>query len=201
MKKASGKSNLSIIRDYVDGVRPFLQFGYTGDSSIAERKEGEIWLDTRGKKWIKKNGVKKAINNVNSSVIDATKQVCKDCGMEIKWGNRYDQMFFNKTQRCYDCIIKFESHLRIEGKFEDYEKKKVFENQKGFALDAQAKMEESLKYLEEHETISYVNEDGTVEKWEVENRDQMIKNVKKDLKKVKKALINIDNQLNKLKDV
>ena len=201
MKKAQGKSNLDIIRDYVDGTRPFIQVGYTGDSDMASRKEGEVWTDSNGKKWIKKNGFKKAINNVNSSIIDSIKQVCKDCGMEIKWGTKYDQKFFNKTGRCYDCLIKFESHLSIQGKFPDYEKKKVFSNQRSMVRDMIVKMEESLKYLNENEKISFVNGDGSAETWSMENREKMIKELKKDLKKANKALIDIDNQLNKLTHV
>ena len=201
MKRASGKSNLAIVRDYLNGERPFIQVGYTADSDFTSRKEGEIWTDSKGKKWIKKNGFKKAINNINATVIDATKQVCKDCKMEIKWGNRYDQVFFNKTGRCQECVAKFESKLRLEGTFEDYEKKKVFQNQLSISKDLKTKIEESLSFVESNKKISFPNGDGTLDEWTIERRDLIIKDLKKDLKKIDKTILKLQNKIEALNHV
>ena len=201
MKRASGKSNLAIVRDYLNGERPFIQVGYTSDSDFASRKEGEIWTDAKGKKWIKKNGFKKAINNISSNIIDATKQVCKDCKMDIKWGNKYDQAFFNKTGRCHECVVKFESKLRLQGKFEDYEKKKVLQNQLSISKDLKTKIEESLNFVESNQKISFPNGDGTVDVWTIERRDLIIKDLKKDLKKINKTILKLQNQIEALNHV
>jgi hypothetical protein len=199
MKKATGKSNLSIVRDYVDGTRPFIQVGYVGDST--DRKDGEIWEDSSGKKWIKKNGYKRAINNVSSNLIDSVKQVCKDCNMEIKWGSKYDQKFFNKTGRCYDCLIKYESHLVAKGLFKDYEKRKVLSNKLSVAREFKEKVEESLKYTEKTDQLTFPNGDGTFDIWTVEKKSGLINDLKKDLKKVKKLIIQIESELKGLPNV
>jgi hypothetical protein len=201
MKKASGKSNLSIVRDYLDGTRPFIQVGYTPDSDFASRKDGEIWIDVNGRKWIKKNGFKKAVNNVKASVVDAIKQVCKDCRMEIKWGNKYDQIFFNKTGRCQDCVAKFESKLRLEGKFKDYENKKILHNQLSQAKDFRTKVQESFDFVSTHEKISFPNGDGTLDEWTIERRDTILKDLKNDLKKIDKQIVKIEKKLEKLSHV
>lgn len=201
MKHASGKSNLSIVKDYLDGNRPFVQVGYTSDSDVVTRKNGEIWTDVNGKRWIKKNGFKKAINSVNSSTVDATKQVCKDCSMEIKWGNRYDQIFFNKTGRCQECVAKYESKLRLQGKFEEYEQKKYFSNQLSISREFKTKIDESISYIENNKKISFPNGDGTLDMWTIERRDLIIKDLKKDLKKINKSIATLEKSLKGLSHV
>jgi len=201
MKHASGKSNLSIVKDYLDGNRPFVQVGYTSESDIADRKNGEIWTDVNGKRWIKKNGFKKAINSINSSILDVTKQVCKDCSMEIKWGNRYDQIFFNKTGRCQECVAKYESKLRLQGKFEDYEQKKYFSNQLSISRELKTKIDESISYIENNKKISFPNGDGTSDEWTIERRDLIVKDLKKDLKKINKSIATLEKSLKGLSHV
>lgn len=201
MKRASGKSNLSIVKDYLNGERPFIQVGYSPEIEVSIKKEGEIWTDSQGRKWIKKNGYKKAINSVNSETIDAIKQTCKDCGMEIKWGNRYDVKFFNKTGRCYDCIIKFETKLRREGKFEDYEKQKVLNNQLSMAKDFKSKLEESLDFLETHDKVCFPNSDGSLDEWTIEKKKSILKDLKTDLNKINKTIDTIEKSLKEVQYV
>jgi len=69
MKKASGKSNLSIVRDYMDGNRPFIQVGYDPNLNNNKRKEGEIWEDSQGSKWIWKNGSKIKVPKIAKIII------------------------------------------------------------------------------------------------------------------------------------
>ena len=57
MKKASGKSNLGIVKDYLEGNRPFVQVGYDSNLENNKRKEGDQWEDSQGRKWIWKNGI------------------------------------------------------------------------------------------------------------------------------------------------
>lgn len=201
MKRALGKSNLAIVRDYLDGNRPFIQVGYTTDSEFADKKEGEIWIDVNNKKWIKKNGTKRAINNVNSSIIQATKRHCKDCNMDIRWGNRYDEIFFNKTGMCQECITKFESKLRVEGKYDDYEQKKLLQNQLSQAKEFRIKVQESFDFVSTHEKISFPNGDGTLDVWTIERKENILKDLKKDLKKIDKQIIKIEQKLEKLNHV
>lgn len=201
MKKASGKSNLAIVRDYLDGVRPFIQVGYTADSDFASRKEGEIWEDANGKKWIKKNGTKRAINNVNSSTIESTKRHCKDCNMDIRWGNRYDEILYNKTGRCQECLAKFETQLRLTGKYEEYEQNKLLRNQLSQAKEFRSKVQESYDFVSSHQKISFPNGDGTLDEWTIERRENILKDLKADLKKIDKQILKIEKKLEKLSHV
>jgi len=201
MKKASGKSNLAIVRDYLNGERPFIQVGYTADSDFASRKEGEIWEDANGKKWIKKNGTKRAINNVSSSTIESTKRHCKDCNMDIRWGNRYDEILYNKTGRCQECLAKFETKLRVEGKYDDYEQNKLLRNQLSQAKEFRTKVQESYDFVSSHQKISFPNGDGTLDEWTIERRENILKDLKADLKKIDKQILKIEKKLEKLSHV
>lgn len=201
MKKASGKSNLAIVRDYLNGERPFIQVGYTADSDFASRKEGEIWEDANGKKWIKKNGTKRAINNVSSSTIESTKRHCKDCNMDIRWGNRYDEILYNKTGRCQECLAKFETKLRVEGKYDDYEQNKLLRNQLSQAKEFRTKVQESFDFVSSHQKISFPNGDGTLDEWTIERRENILKDLKADLKKIDKQILKIEKKLEKLSHV
>lgn len=201
MKKASGKSNLAIVRDYLNGERPFIQVGYTADSDFASRKDGEIWEDANGKKWIKRNGTKRAINNVSSSTIEATKCHCKDCNMDIRWGNRYDEILYNKTGRCQECLAKFETQLRLTGKYKDYEQNKLLRNQLSQAREFRTKVQESYDFVSSHQKISFPNGDGTLDEWTIERRENILKDLKSDLKKIDKQILKIEKKLEKLSHV
>jgi hypothetical protein len=201
MKKASGKSNLAIVRDYLNGERPFIQVGYTADSEFSSRKDGEIWEDANGKKWIKKNGTKRAINNVNTSIIESTKCRCKDCNMDIRWGNRYDEILYNKTSRCQECLAKFETQLRVKGKYEEYEQNKLLRNQLSQAKEFRIKVQESFDFVSTHEKISFPNGDGTLDEWTIERKQNILKDLKKDLKKIDKQITKIEQKLEKLNHV
>ena len=201
MKKATGKSNLEIVRDYLNGERPFIQVGYTADSEFSSRKDGEIWEDANGKKWIKKNGTKRAINNVNTSIIESTKCRCKDCNMDIRWGNRYDEILYNKTGRCQECLAKFETQLRVKGKYEEYEQNKMLRNQLSQAKEFRIKVQESYNFVSSHQKISFPNGDGTSDEWTIERRENILKDLKTDLKKIDKQILKIEKKLEKLNHV
>ena len=201
MKKASGKSNLAIVRDYLNGERPFIQVGYTADSEFSSRKDGEIWEDANGKKWIKKNGTKRAINNVNTSIIESTKCRCKDCNMDIRWGNRYDEILYNKTGRCQECLAKFETQLRVKGKYDEYEQNKLLRNQLSQAKEFRTKVQESYNFVSSHQKISFPNGDGTSDEWTIERRENILKDLKTDLKEIDKQILKIEKKLEKLNHV
>lgn len=197
MKRATNKSNIDIVKGYLSGERPFVQIGYTSD--LEKRKEGETWNDAQGKSWIYKNGRKRRINKSQKVDSDSVRLKCKDCNMDMKWGNYLDDKIFPKTGRCYDCNVKFETKLKSEGKFENYEKLKIFNNQKSFCLDLKSKLEETIKYLEvSSDDIVYLNEDGSKEVWKDTTREKVLSDAKNDYKECLSALERIELQLKSL---
>ncbi len=188
MKKASGKSNLSIVRDYVDGNRPFIQVGYNENSTLQDRKEGEEWEDSLGNKWKKENGVKKRIPKASRIKID---EKCSICNADIKFGNYLDQRVYNRCGKCFDCSVTFDTKLKLLGKFNEYARFSILNDRISKLKDFENKINESITYLENYDPkLQYFNEDGSQEFW-TDNTDQRIK-VLEDLKKDK---IEVEKQL------
>lgn len=51
---------------------------------------------------------------------------CPNCDKVMK--KKLDDKMYRLYNQCFDCQVKFENKLRIEGKFEDWEKQKVLKN-------------------------------------------------------------------------
>jgi hypothetical protein len=114
----------------------------------------------------------------------------------MKWGTRLDDKIFPKTGRCYDCNIEFESKLKHQGKYDFYEKQKIFKNQLGFCQDLKIKLEESIEYLEKSsDDINYINEDGTLETWKDTQRSQILSEARSDYSECLAAIDRIKNSL------
>jgi hypothetical protein len=197
MKRAANKSNISIIRDYLDGVRPFTQVGYTPKQE-KKRKEGEVWTDGDGKEWIQLGSTK--ISKVLHDTKEMTRQLCSSCKMDIYWGGTHlDEKFFNKTGKCYNCVIEEETKMRLDGTFEKYEQTKVIKSQKSFLEELKLKVEESLAWLKNKDNVlKYMNEDGSYDKWDDVSRDKFIEEAEQDLKNITQSIEDCSQSLSKL---
>jgi hypothetical protein len=143
MKKASGKSNLSIVKDYLSGERPFVQVGYDANLENNKRKEGDEWEDSQGRKWVWKNGSKRRVPK-RATIIN--EQRCKCCNMDVRWGNYLDDRVWPKTGYCYDCFINFQTELKMMGMFEVYNELQDLKNERSILEDYKKKFEESKKF-------------------------------------------------------
>lgn len=195
MKAKNSKANLDIIRDYLDGTRPYIQVGYTG---YVHRNEGETWVDHNGVEWQRKNGKNFKLTKTQGDIIREAMgvQKCK-CGLEIRWGNKYDQKFFVRTGMCYNCLIEYETKLKILGIFELYEKCKLLSNEVAFFKDVRSKLQDIQTFFEKEDTSIEIlcNSEGFREKFTGTNRDQIIEDVTRDLKMVRKYLREITQKL------
>ncbi len=190
MKHCQNKSNLAVIQDYLNGERPFTQVGYVPVE--VRRKIGEEWEDSHGITWRQENGYKTRVNKQADLIRDARKQTCK-CGKDIRWGSRFDQVFYVKTGLCEDCLIDYETKLRILGIYNDYEKYKMLSNQLGTFLDAEAKIKETIKFFKEDsgDVKMICNSEGFIERWKNTNRDQILQDAKQDLILARKRIAEV----------
>ena len=68
---------------------------------------------------------------------------CPTCKKAMK--KKLDDKFWRIKGHCFDCQIDFENKLRIEGKFEEYAKSKVLENQKAQLKDLEQSIDDFEK--------------------------------------------------------
>lgn len=152
-----------------------LIFGWRGEPEPT-RQEGDVWEDSSGKKWTIKNGVRQSVTKLDTA---KTPYWCPRCTKPLN--HRFDVKFWRIRGYCMDCVIKDETELRRQGKWEEYERKVLLRN---YIAEVQDKISELQSYHDEISKPEFLimNENEKtvlmMEQWEVD-----IDKVKMDLKK------------------
>ena len=129
-------SNIEKIRKMAKGIykRP-IQVGYEGKKT-SQRKEGEEWVDSRGHKWVIKDGKRKQITKIPPRGFDK----CNDCEKMIL--KDIDQDTYNRMSRCYHCQLEFEADLHRKGEWQDWVKEMETKRWESVLADYEQEMEE-----------------------------------------------------------
>ncbi len=169
LKKEFQKRDVQRIRNLLSGKQgdaTQTQVGYT--TKHIDRNEGDIWEEF-GRKWTVKNGIKMSVTKLDR----AKKAVfapllCPSCSKPMK--TKYDKKMFFIHSQCFDCVIKMESQLKIEGKYQEYEDKIIKANA-NFALDEFVNGFDS--FLDSMDSNNgFVTEQGDIEDWHVKALDK-----------------------------
>jgi len=200
MKKYKGLSNIDILKKYVAGERPFTTVGYIGDSK-KYREEGEKWKDADGIEWQKKNGQNIRLTKTQGDLIrEMIDQKC-GCGQNIRWGSKIDQKFFNRTGLCANCLIDYETKLRILGIYPDYEAYKLISYEVGAIKDIKEKLKEVIKFFtkDSGDVQMICNSEGFIERWKHNNPEEILDGAKRDLKLANKRILLLSKEKTKMK--
>jgi len=160
LKKEFSKRDVQRMRNIITGNAggaTGVQVGYSKQSQ--DYKEGDVW-EENGKQWTIKNGIKQTVTKY-----DALKRLvvlpltCPDCNRPMK-NNRYNKEMWAIHKTCFDCVIEYETKLRQQGKFEEYQRN-ILNANKNAVLD------ETLEAIDVWTNIkdTFVNEAGDVENW------------------------------------
>ena len=124
---------------------------------------------------------------------------CPECNKVMK--QRLDDKMYRLYNHCFDCQIRFETKLRAEGKFEEWEEKKVLNNQLSYIKDQIQSVEDWVDESENSPTIFNqvgVDEVEIVqEKWS-NNREAIDKLSEEALKELNKIKEGVEEKLNSL---
>lgn len=162
-----------------------LQVGYT--KSQEQHKEGDIW-EEKGKKWIIKDGIKQTYTKLDEVKKAAILPLfCPCCSNLMK--KRNDVKMYNIHKMCFDCVIKMEHKLKIEGKYEQYERDMLANNAEDYINDLESYLLEALNSSNDQ----FVSEKGEVERWKggldkekvTEELKEFFNEHKKDIKEYK----------------
>ncbi len=153
-----------ITKDY--GAKTGVQVGYTKE--YVERKEGDVW-EENGKNWTIKNGIKMTISKLdNVKKILQLPLTCPECSKAMKDFDMNRKMY-SIHNMCYDCVIKFETKLKAQGKYQEYERNMIQKGVNSYIKELEDLMLElALSNNEE----SFVTEAGDIEKWSGGNIDK-----------------------------
>ena len=124
---------------------------------------------------------------------------CPECDKVMK--KRLDDKMYRLHNHCFDCQVKFENKLRIEGKYEEWEEKKVLNNQLSYIKDQIDSIadwkEQTSKPLEVFDQVGVQDVELHTEKWS-DNKEQVEKWSEEAFEELNKMKEEVEEKLNSL---
>jgi hypothetical protein len=164
-----------------------------------EREEGEIWEEHIGENtywWRMENGIKVryGVHPNTSDLFQKIRQESRmfaNCPKEqctcVK-PTHLDLKFKKKMEMCSDCVIEHETALKIRGQFHDYALDKMRRNAQAFFAQADQEVIEIKKAFQND--VSFVDENGEVEKWEVDGKEKLLERIDSEYDRFKTQVMN-----------
>jgi hypothetical protein len=162
-----------------EGTR--IQSGYTKE--VIKHIEGDIW-EENGKTWTISNGIKQTITRHDSlKVLVEFPLICPQCKKPMK-DHPINRKMYSIHSMCLNCVTEMETKLKIEGKYEEYEKNIINKNKNSSLDDIEQMFDDYFTSTPD----SFVTEDGDIEKWDGGSIDpEYIKMVKNNIKRLKET--------------
>ena len=140
---AKQSKNIQKVQDMLDdNFGGKIQSGFIPEDIHKDRKVGDIWTDSDGKKWEQKDGYRVNVSKLASAGIA---DQCSDCGKYIV--TDWDKDIYKWNSRCYYCQIDFEAELKGTGKFDEWKKKQDERIKKGYIEKFEEENEELVKEI------------------------------------------------------
>tara|TARA_X000001382_G_scaffold25703_1_gene16280 strand:+ start:2659 stop:3255 length:597 start_codon:yes stop_codon:yes gene_type:complete len=129
-------------------------------------------------------------NNRSEALKEArTPWFCPSCKKIMK--KRLDDKMYRLYEHCFDCQIKFENKLRLEGKYKSWERRKILKNKLSWIEEQTQGVEDwrvqSVKPIEVHNSVGVKDIELEREKWDVdvEKINQMATEAMEEFEKMK----------------
>jgi len=147
------------------------------------RKVGDVWEDEHNR-YEKKEGYtlktgknSEALQEIRKYLEEKSK--CKNSECKTIKKSEKDLKFIQNGGFCMNCTIDREHELKTQGLYEAYASYKVWTRMIVFGKTKLEELKHSLSEVKEQ--YEYVNEDGTVEKW---NLPKSVDEVKSDIQEM-----------------
>ena len=160
-----------------------------GDRWVEEFKNGTkiYWEQMKGYRrssstsWKRRDMFQKLQEELKS-FSSCPKEICT-----CKNPNNLDEKFRRKMGMCFDCVLKMELDMQIDGKFDKYADEKMFKNVKAYINDMDIEM---TRWKEDvRGKMSFANGDETIEDWESNNSEALIKRMETEYNEMRKMLL------------
>ena len=157
------------------------------DKVIERREVGETWTDDKGQKWEQRKGYKVKVGKLSKlreelkSFPNCNKETCT-C---IEPGQA-DLKMKAIHGMCLNCVVEMEHKLKLNGEYDEYERKKMLANAEAWLKQAELEKEVLKTTLK----ASFVNEDGSIEEWaEGMSEKELEEKIDKDFETFRKNFI------------
>jgi ribosomal protein L37AE/L43A len=162
--------NIEAIRKMLDGTHRTQNkttVGFSDADKVAKqntkRTPGEVWTEN-GEEWEQRDGfkIKKGkMDEIRQLIANKMPTECPKCNNPMT--KRLDEKFWKLEKHCFDCQVDFEHNLRVEGKYEAYEKERMLKNAEAWLKDAEQEAKELIESF--RNPANFTNVDGTTEQW------------------------------------
>lgn len=145
--------------------------------------EGDVWEED-GKTWTIKNSIKQTITKHDTlkSMFEFP-LTCPNCNKPMK-NHSLNKKMFSIHKKCSNCVIEIETKLKIEGKYEEYEKNLLNANKNSSLNDTESMFEDFIN----NPHNQYITENGDIEKWSGGGiTPELIKIVKDNIKRLRET--------------
>ena len=191
LNKEFKRKDVERIRNLVKGKgnnSTELQVGYI--PKIEDHKEGDIW-EEGGKKWTIKNGLKQTATKLDKMKKEAILPLfCPECSNLMK--KRNDTKMYNIHKMCFDCVINMEGKLKIEGKYDEYERNAIANKAEAYSDHLESYLMEALNTS----NTQYVSERGEVERWKGGiDKEKLTKEIKESIVEFKEGIEEYKNNI------
>ena len=210
MAKSNKLQNIKAVKEMIAGTHKFQTkktIGFTDAKQKAEKNKkreiGDIWEeDINGTIYTieQQNGfrVKKPKNSVAAEVRNYLKSYpnCQKNCCKTSY-NHLDKKMQLIHGMCFDCVIEMEHELRKQGKYEEYEQKKIQANAAAWIQKAEQDVEMLKKaYTESQQYVT--NSDGLMETWAAQmTPEEFEEKVEKQFEEFKKEFLSkLNNEEN-----
>jgi hypothetical protein len=185
LKKQFERKDVQRLRNLIKkdfGAATNIQAGYSKVINN-DHVEGDQW-EENGKTWTIKNGIKQNITKLDSfKKLNFVPLACPKCGDSMNSALNKKMYYIHKM--CLNCVVKFETHLKIIGKYQEYEKALVTGNIKYFLKDYEDFIKDALATT----SNSHITEDGVIEEWKGNiDKEKILQNTKEFIDKAHKEL-------------
>lgn len=179
LKKQFVEKDVNRLRNLVQGKhgsKSQVSIGFTGDQE-GPHIEGDIW-DQGDTTWTIKDGIRQNVTKLDKAREAVNFPIfCPSCRKTMK--PSLDKKWYNMYKRCFNCQVDFESAIRREGLWEEYEKTIYNSDIEGIIETFELWMNEEIQ----HNAIqSYITEAGDVEKWTGSVKNKLLESKEETIK-------------------
>jgi hypothetical protein len=165
------------------------------EKQTESRKIGDRWFDADGNEWEQKEGYtvklgkewQQELQTYLKSFPNCRKETCT-CSIP----KRLDEKMRRIHGMCFDCVIDMEHKIRLQGKWDEYERMKIKENALAWLKEAE---KDKDAIAEELSKLDFANEFGDSEKWTVNiSKEDLLKKIEAEFEEFKRDFIDkLDN--------